>query len=73
MSNIEIKGYGNGRFQVWRDNKVLDPRGKNWLNDYHSSHEFMFFNTIQEAENAAEYIVNKENLVLTRVYEVKPA
>ena len=69
--NIEIKEFKNGRFQVWRDNMVLRPEEFMWWNHYQASHEFMYFDNFDDTESAVEYIMNKENLVRTIVYEIK--
>jgi len=69
--NIELKEFKNGKFQVWRDKKVLSPRDLIWWNDYQASHDFMYFNSFEDADSAAKSIMDKESLVNTTIYEVK--
>lgn len=68
---IEIRKNGLGEFQVWKGNEVLRPRALVWESDYQSKHNFMFFDSLDEAEKAMEQILLKENQEIVRTYNIK--
>jgi len=48
---MEIREYANGKFQVWHNNEVLQPKEIVWERDYQSKHDFMYFDSYFAAES----------------------
>ena len=60
MPKIEIKLNGLGKYQIWKDDKVLYPRKLEWKNHYQSKHDFMFYDTLDQAESAVKQVITKD-------------
>jgi hypothetical protein len=47
-----IKEFRNGKCQIWKGNKVLRPKFFEWLGKHQAQHDFMFFDSIEDAKQA---------------------
>ncbi len=63
MSEIEIREFRSGKFQVWKGNEVLRPYCLTWEPHYQSQHNFMFFEKKKEALKQIKMTLDKENSV----------
>ncbi len=60
-TKIQIKEFKNGKFQVWKgDRAVLRPKVNSWEGSHYKNHEFMFFDSLQEALIAADQTTKKK-------------
>ena len=57
-----IKEFKNGKFQVWsEEGLVLRPCNLEWLKSIHSDNDFMYFDSLALAKDAAIRVVQKED------------
>lgn len=68
---IEIKKNGLDKYQVWREHRILEPGKLDWFPRYMANSNFMYFDSLKQAEEEIKKVLLKEDIKTIKVYEVE--
>lgn len=61
--SVTVRENEQGLFQVWKGNKVLDPKRLKWENYYQAYHDFMWVRSKKRAIEIAKEALKKHTVV----------